>query len=754
MAIAFHERTGEFHLYNREISYIMKLLPDGSVGQLYYGKRLRDREDYGHMLEYAVRDMAPCPFENDNTFSREHVRQEYPVYGTGDMRCPAYRITCHNGSRVTGFAYTGHRIYEGKKPLEGLPAVYVENDREACSLELYLEDRLIHTRLVLTYTVYRDFPVIARHARFECMEGCEGIRLDQAMSLSLDLPDSCYTMLDLAGAWGRKRYPDFHPLHQGIQSVHSMRGHSSHQFNPFLALMRPGTGETAGEVIAAALVYSGNFLASAEVDTMGTTRVMIGIHPEGFSWPLAAGEHLQTPEALLIYSDKGLNGMSQVFHRLFRTRLARGWWRDRERPILINNWEATYMNFNEEKILTLAEKAKEVGVELFVLDDGWFGNRDDDTSSLGDWYADRKKLPDGIEGLSQKIRNMGLSFGLWFEPEMINQNSRLYDAHPDWVLGSGDRPRSVGRHQLVLDFSKDEVIDYIGGLMEDIIERGHLSYIKWDMNRSITEVWSSGRGAAEQGTILHRQILGVYRLYERLIRKFPYVLFESCASGGARFDPGMLYYAPQAWTSDNTDGVERIKIQYGTSYVYPLSSMGSHVSAAPNHQTHRSVPLAARAVCAYFGTFGYEMDVAGIGGDELEQMKKQTAFMKEHRRLIAEGTFYRLISPFENERNEAGWMVVSPDKREALAAYFRVLQPVNTGFCRMRLSGLLEDGEYEIREQGLETLPYTYYGDELMNSGLILSDQASGVRSAGVPQGDYLARLFILNVRDGRDGRR
>lgn len=748
MAIVFHERTEEFHLYNREISYIMKLLPDRSVGQLYYGKRIRDREDYGHMLEYAVRDMAPCPFEGDNTFSREHVRQEYPVYGTGDMRYPAYRIACGNGSRITGFTYTGHRIFAGKKPLEGLPATYVEDDGEACSLELYLEDSLIRVRLVLSYTIYSDFPVIARNARFECLEGCQGIRLEQAMSLSLDLPDSRYTMLDLAGAWGRERYPDFHPLHQGIQSVHSMRGHSSHQFNPFLALLRPDAGETAGEVIAAALVYSGNFLASAEVDTMGTTRIMVGIHPEGFSWPLAAGESFQTPEAVLVYSDRGLNGMSQVFHQLFRTRLARGWWRDRERPILINNWEATYMKFQEEKLLTLAEKAREAGVELFVLDDGWFGRRDDDTSSLGDWYADRKKLPDGIEGLSEKIRAMGLSFGLWFEPEMVNRDSRLYEAHPDWVLGSEDRPRCVGRHQLVLDFTKDEVIDYIGGLMEDIIGRGHLSYIKWDMNRSITEAWSSGRDAAYQGTVMHRQILGVYRLYERLIRKFPHVLFESCASGGARFDPGMLYYAPQAWTSDDTDGVERIKIQYGTSYVYPLSSMGSHVSAAPNHQTHRRVPMETRAVCAYFGTFGYEMDVTAICEAELEQMKNQTAFMKANRRLIADGTFYRLISPFEGERSEAGWIVVSPDKREALAAYFRVLQPVNAGFCRMRLSGLLEEGEYEIREQGMAELPYTCYGDELMNYGLILSDQASGIKTAGVRQGDYLARLFVLKVRD------
>lgn len=747
MSIVYHEKTREFHLYNDKISYIFQIMRNGQLGQLYTGARLRDREDFSHLSELGFRDMAPCVYEGDRFFSLEALRQEYPAYGTGDMRYPAYELLRENGSRLSGFVYQSHRIYPGKPKLPGLPATYVEKENEAETLEITLKDELIGTELILSYTIYEAFPAVCRNACFR-QTGEETVVLDEAMSLSLDLPDRDYDLVTLTGAWARERYVRTEHLREGAQEVYSMRGHSSHQFNPFLALLRPDTGETAGEVIAAALVYSGNFLASAEVDTMGTTRIMVGIHPEGFSWPLAAGESFQTPEAVLVYSDRGLNGMSQVFHQLFRTRLARGWWRDRERPILINNWEATYMKFQEVKLLTLAEKAREAGVELFVLDDGWFGRRDDDTSSLGDWYADRKKLPDGIEGLSEKIRAMGLSFGLWFEPEMVNRDSRLYEAHPDWVLGSEDRPRCVGRHQLVLDFSKDEVIDYIGGLMEDIIGRGHLSYIKWDMNRSITEAWSSGRDAAYQGTVMHRQILGVYRLYERLIRKFPHVLFESCASGGARFDPGMLYYAPQAWTSDDTDGVERIKIQYGTSYVYPLSSMGSHVSAAPNHQTHRRVPMETRAVCAYFGTFGYEMDVTAICEAELEQMKNQTAFMKANRRLIADGTFYRLISPFEGERSEAGWIVVSPDKREALAAYFRVLQPVNAGFCRMRLSGLLEEGEYEIREQGMAELPYTCYGDELMNYGLILSDQASGIKTAGVRQGDYLARLFVLKVRD------
>ncbi len=739
MGIIVHEAAGVFHLCNDRISYLMKRMDNGQMGQLYFGRRIRDREDFPHLLERAHRDMAPCVFPGDTTFSLEHLKQEYPAFGTGDMRYPAYEICRENGSRISSFCYRGHRVAGGKPALAGLPAVYAESEDEASTLEIELEDPVIGGKLTLLYTIFEDVPVIVRSARFENEQETPW-ELNRAMSISLDLPDCRYEMLDLAGASLRERYADFHRLHLGVQSIHSMRGHSSHQFNPFLALKRENGDENTGEVIGISLVYSGNFLAQAEVDTMGTLRVMAGIHPEGFCWCLGKGEQFQTPEAVLVYSDQGLNGMSQVFHKLYRTRLARGYWRDRERPILVNNWEATYMKFDEQTIYGIAKKAKELGIELFVLDDGWFGKRDDDTSSLGDWTPNREKLPGGIQGIARSVTELGMQFGLWFEPEMVSQRSELYQAHPDWILGSSERRLCMGRHQYVLDFSKDEVVEYIGDRMEDILRSSPISYVKWDMNRSISDLFSVGRGREHQGTVYHRQILGIYRLYDRLTRDFPKILFESCASGGGRFDPGILYYAPQGWLSDDTDGAERVKIQYGTSYVYPISSMGNHVSAVPNHQTFRSVPLAARAACAYFGAFGYELDLNLLTKEEQEQVREQVRFVKEHRKFLHTGIFYRLRSPFEE--NEAAWMVVSEDRKRALVAVFRCRQPVNRGYDRLRLAGLCPEWEYTISDRD-----YCCFGDELMEIGLILSDLASGVRGSTAVQGDDTARLIWVECK-------
>ena len=739
MGIIVHEAAGVFHLCNDRISYLMKRMDNGQMGQLYFGRRIRDREDFPHLLERAHRDMAPCVFPGDTTFSLEHLKQEYPAFGTGDMRYPAYEICRENGSRISSFCYRGHRVAGGKPALAGLPTVYAESEDEASTLEIELEDPVIGGKLTLLYTIFEDVPVIVRSARFENEQETPW-ELNRAMSISLDLPDCRYEMLDLAGASLRERYADFHRLHLGVQSIHSMRGHSSHQFNPFLALKRENGDENTGEVIGISLVYSGNFLAQAEVDTMGTLRVMAGIHPEGFCWCLGKGEQFQTPEAVLVYSDQGLNGMSQVFHKLYRTRLARGYWRDRERPILVNNWEATYMKFDEQTIYGIAKKAKELGIELFVLDDGWFGKRDDDTSSLGDWTPNREKLPGGIQGIARSVTELGMQFGLWFEPEMVSQRSELYQAHPDWILGSSERRLCMGRHQYVLDFSKDEVVEYIGDRMEDILRSSPISYVKWDMNRSISDLFSVGRGREHQGTVYHRQILGIYRLYDRLTRDFPKILFESCASGGGRFDPGILYYAPQGWLSDDTDGAERVKIQYGTSYVYPISSMGNHVSAVPNHQTFRSVPLAARAACAYFGAFGYELDLNLLTKEEQEQVREQVRFVKEHRRFLHTGIFYRLRSPFEE--NEAAWTVVSEDRKQALVAVFRCRQPVNRGYDRLRLAGLCPEWEYTISDRD-----YCCFGDELMEIGLILSDLASGVRGSTAVQGDDTARLIWVECK-------
>lgn len=737
MPIIYNEKTREFHLYNQEISYIIKILDNDQPGQLYYGKRLTHREDFSHLFEYAMRDMSPYAFEGNSTFSLENIKQEYPTFGCGDMRFPAYEIERENGSHVVEFVYKEHKIYNGKPKLEGLPATYVESDDEAQTLELVLEDTSINTRIVLLYTIYEAFPVIARSVRFEC-DSDEKITLLSAMSACVDLPDKDYEMIDLAGVWARERHVRRHKLDYGIQSIYSMRGCSSYQFNPFLALARENADEFQGQVYGFSLVYSGNFLAQTEVDNYDTARVLMGIHPNGFKWTLGKGESFQTPEMVMVYSEAGLNGMSQTFHKLYRTRLARGTWRDKVRPILINSWEAFYFDFDAPKLLGLADAATDLGMELFVLDDGWFGKRDDSTSSLGDWYPNEEKLKGTLKELAEKINAKGLKFGLWIEPEMTNKDSDLYRAHPDWLLAEQGKRICHSRTQYVLDFSKKEVREYIGDMLENLLAEVPVSYIKWDMNRTFSEVFSNGNDREYQGKVCHKYILGVYELYERLTSRFPHVLFESCASGGARFDPGMLYYAPQGWTSDDTDAIERLKIQYGTSMVYPVSYMGSHVSASPNHQTNRVTPIETRADVAYFGTFGYELDLLKLGEEDKAEIRRQIAFMKEKRDLIQKGTFYRLKSPFEG--NETAWMIVSEDQKKALVGYYRVMQPVNVGFKRLKLKGLKEDTCYKVSGYA-----YDCYGDELMQVGMILSDSASGVWKKGVnDKGDFQAEVFEI----------
>ena len=737
MPIIYNEKTREFHLYNQEISYIIKILDNDQPGQLYYGKRLTHREDFSHLFEYAMRDMSPYAFEGNSTFSLENIKQEYPTFGCGDMRFPAYEIERENGSHVVEFVYKEHKIYNGKPKLEGLPATYVESDDEAQTLELVLEDTSINTRIVLLYTIYEAFPVIARSVRFEC-DSDEKITLLSAMSACVDLPDKDYEMIDLAGVWARERHVRRHKLDYGIQSIYSMRGCSSYQFNPFLALARENADEFQGQVYGFSLVYSGNFLAQTEVDNYDTARVLMGIHPNGFKWTLEKGESFQTPEMVMVYSEAGLNGMSQTFHKLYRTRLARGTWRDKVRPILINSWEAFYFDFDAPKLLGLADVAADLGMELFVLDDGWFGKRDDSTSSLGDWYPNEEKLKGTLKELAEKINAKGLKFGLWIEPEMTNKDSDLYRAHPDWILAEQGKRICHSRNQYVLDFSKKEVREYIGDMLENLLAEVPVSYIKWDLNRTFSEVFSNGNDREYQGKVCHKYILGVYELYERLTSRFPHVLFESCASGGARFDPGMLYYAPQGWTSDDTDAIERLKIQYGTSMVYPVSCMGSHVSASPNHQTNSVTPIETRADVAYFGTFGYELDLLKLGEEDKAEIRRQIAFMKEKRDLIQKGTFYRLKSPFEG--NETAWMIVSEDQKKALVGYYRVMQPVNVGFKRLKLKGLKEDTCYKVSGYA-----YDCYGDELMQVGMILSDSASGVWKKGVnDKGDFQAEVFEI----------
>lgn len=737
MSIYYHESSQTFHLFNNEISYIFKILENNQLGQLYYGQYIQDREQFDHLLEMKSRPMSPCQFEDNLSFSLEHIKQEYPTYGHGDMRHPAIDITQENGSHILEFQYQTHIIQKGKTSLQHLPATYVEDDTEATTLTIILYDKVIKCQCILTYTIYENRPVITRHVKIQ-NQGQEKIIINQIMSMSLDLPDSDFEMLELTGAWSRERHIKTRKLEHGIQSIYSLRGHSSHHFNPFLALKRKNCDEYNGEVYAFSFVYSGNFLAQVEVDTYDVSRITMGIHPQGFCWPLEPGEFFQTPEVVMVYSSTGLNTMSQTFHQLYQQRLARGLYRDQVRPILINNWEATYMDFNEEKILKIATTAKELGIELFVLDDGWFGQRNNDHAGLGDWYPNFDKLPEGIQGLSRKINQLGMKFGLWIEPEMVNKDSQLYYQHPEWVLKTPHRNVSHGRHQYVLDFSNPDVVNYIYDMLCKVLSTSNISYIKWDMNRSMSEVYSTFHQCNSQGKVMHEYILGVYRLYEMLISQFPEILFESCASGGGRFDPGMLYYAPQCWASDNSDAIERLKIQYGTSYVYPLSSIGAHVSAVPNHQVFRNTPLHTRANVAYFGTFGYELDLNQLSSLERQEVVKQVQFMKKYRSILQFGTFYRLRSPFET--NETIWMVVSKTKDIAIVGYYRPLQQVNCRYNRIKLLGLDKYKKYHVSIHNIEC-----YGDELMNVGLLVTDNSSGESKDHV--GDYVSRLYILTAQ-------
>ena len=741
MPVIYHENTATFHLTNTRVSYLIRIMANGQPEHLYYGKRIRDREDFSHLHEETMRSHMVIAGPEPSLLAMHYTGQEYPVYGTGDFKSPALSIRQENGSSISVFRYESHQISAGKPALQGLPAVYAESEEEASTLELTLCDAVSGTRLVLSYTIFEDAPVITRHARIS-QEGKAPVWIERAMSTCVEFHASSFEMIQLSGAWGRERYIHERPLEMGIQAVQGLCGTCSGAgHNPFLALKRPHTTESAGEVYGFSLVYSSSFLAQTEVSTFDMTRVMMGIHPDTFSWKLEPGQTFTTPEAVMVYSDRGLGGMSRAFHRLYRNRLSRGFWRDRERPILLNNWEGTYFDFNEEKLLAMARKAKEAGIELFVLDDGWSGRRNDDYRGLGDWQCNLDKIPSGIDGLSRKIEEIGLKFGLWVELEMVNMDSDLFRAHPDWILQTPGRVPSPSRHQYVLDYTRQEVVDHIYGMIAKILRKSQISYVKWDMNRYMSEAYSAHLGPDRQGELMHRYILGVYSLYERLTSEFPRILFESCASGGARFDPGILYYAPQAWCSDDTDAWERCKIQYGTSLAYPVSMMGSHVSAVPNHQLFRTTPLETRGAVAMFGTFGYELDLEKLSEEEFETVKVQVQRMKALRRLIQTGSdFYRLSSPFE--QNEAGWACVSYDRTEAAACFCQKLNKVNASWLRFHLAGLGEDVLYRVScIAGKEVSSFRAFGDELMYAGIPV-DREMLTRAGG----DFAAVIYVLEA--------
>ncbi|MEK5318447.1 alpha-galactosidase [Paenibacillus sp. FSL L8-0644] len=712
MAIYIDKEKLLFHLQGSNTSYVMQVIRGGYLSHLYWGKKIQNYRGSNKII-FMDRGFSPNPDGEDRAFSLDTIPQEYPSFGNSDFRIPAYQIQLENGSTVTDFRYKEHRVFQGKPKLKGLPSTYAEDDGEVATLEIVLEDPLIDVKVVLSYSLYQKRDVITRSVRFE-NEGRQQLKLLRALSASVDFRDDEYELITLYGAHNNEKNIARRKILPGIQMVDSCRGASSPQQAPFMALVRKGTDEEQGEVYAFNLVYSGNFTAQTQVDSYRNTRITMGINPFDFTWLLEPEESFQTPEVVMVYTENGLGGMSRIYHDLYRNRLCRGPFRDKERPILINNWEATYFNFDANKIEQLAKEAQSVGVELFVLDDGWFGKRDDDNTSLGDWVVDRRKLPDGLPDLANRIRNLGMEFGLWFEPEMVSIDSDLYRKHPDWCIHVPDRPYTLGRNQLMLDLSRKEVCEYVIKSVSDILSDVPITYVKWDMNRHMTDVGSAALPPERQRETAHRYILGLYNIMEELTSKFPNVLFESCSSGGGRFDAGMLYYMPQTWTSDNTDAICRLKIQWGTSLVYPPITMGAHVSTVPNHQVGRITPLETRGYVAMAGNLGYELDLTTLTVEEKEVVKKQIALYKEMRSLIQFGNFYRMINPFDE--NEAAWSFVSEDQTEMAASYFKVLSQPAAAIKTLKFKGLNPDYVYRNVETG-----ELFGGDELMHVGITLA---------------------------------
>ena len=738
-----------FVLHTAHTTYAFRKLPTGQLEHLYYGRKIHvceplDENAVAPLIEkHTFQPGNSCVYDREhNAYTLEDLCLEMSAYGKGDIREPFVELVCEDGSFSSDFVYESSARFEGSEARDvedALPASYDEKNQVE-HLCVTLKDNNSALKLELHYYIYEDCDVITRSAKL-INDGENAVQIRRLMSCQVDFPTSDHVFTSFHGAWAREMRRWDVPVAAGKYVNASYTGTSSSRANPFVMLSGRETTEDTGDCYGFNLVYSGNHYEAVEVNSYGKTRFVSGINPQNFDWKLDCGESFQTPEAVVVFSDKGLNGMSQTFHKLYQKRLARGYWRDRPRPILNNNWEATYFDFTEDRLVEIAAKAKECGVELFVLDDGWFGARSNDHAGLGDWVANRERLPQGIKGIADRIEEMGMKFGLWFEPEMVNKDSDLYRAHPDWILQTPQRHSCHGRNQYVLDFSRKEVVDCIYEMMYKILSEAKVSYIKWDMNRSITECCSSALPADRQGEVFHRYILGVYDLYERLNTAFPQILFESCASGGGRFDPGILYYAPQGWTSDDTDAAERVKIQYGTSMCYPVSSMGSHVSVVPNHQLNRKTPLHTRANVAYFGTFGYELDLNKLSDEEISEVKQQITFMKEYRELIQFGTFYRLKSPFEG--NETVWMTVSEDKKTALVFWYRERNVVNADFTRVRLQGLDPDLIYRNEYNETEN-----YGDELMNLGLLTTDCTAGEpTSEDEPCTDYESRIYVLTAK-------
>ena len=708
-----------FHLNGPNSSYVMAITPQGYLAHLYWGKRLAASPTLLRVLPLMSRPFSVTR-ERDSSWSLDLLPQEYPGLGHGDLRAPAYQVLLDDGTMVLDPKYQTHRVMAGKPTLNQLPHIRVESSEMAESLEIELEDSYSQLHITLLYTVFTHLDVVVRSVRFVNHSG-HSMRILRALSATVDFLEHPWDIISLPGAWGRERVIQRSPLGQGMISAESRCGISSHQANPFWAMLSPDTTEETGEVFAFNLVYSGNFLVFSEMDQYHQVRSGIGINPLDFSWLLEPHETFQTPEAVLVYSDKGLETMSWNFHALYGEHLNQGQWQHRERPIVINNWEATYFSFTEEKLLDIAKAAANLGIELFVLDDGWFAQRNDDRHSLGDYEVNLEKLPRGLGVLAEEINRRGLAFGLWVEPEMVSPDSDLYRQHPDWCLQVSHRASSWGRNQLVLDLSREDVQNWIIKTLSKVFQKANIAYVKWDMNRSLTEMGSPWLPEKRRQETAHRYVLGLYRILDVLTGLFPQILFEGCSGGGGRFDPGILYYMPQIWTSDTTDAAERAKIQYGTSVVYPPAVMTAHVSGVPNHQLGRIMPWDARHWMAMSANFGYELDLAALTPNERTEAIEYIQFYKNTlRKLVQWGRFSRLQDPFTT--GGVSWMFSDGEGTEIVVIYLCLRTEVNSIRTWIKLRHLHPAARYHIRcfgeKQEAQDSWVVLGGDELMSVGL------------------------------------
>lgn len=717
--IFYNEKDKAFKLRANNTDYMMKVCEEGYLAHVYYGNKVPD-EDLTYLLRLDESPFTPATNDRDRASFMDTLPFEYPCFGLGDYRESAFKIMDADGMSTSDLRYVSHKMYEGKPKLEGLPATFATEESGCSTLEITMYDKYADIEVVLIYTAFDKLDVITRSAVIT-NKSEKPFKITRALSACVDFDTDKMDMITLNGSWARERAVERCRLHHGKQLVDSCRGESSHQNNPFVALCDNNADEDKGEVFGFNFVYSGNFYAQAEVTQHKKTRFIMGINPLDFEWLLEKGESFTCPEVVMVHSDEGIGKMSRTFHDLYRNNLIRGEYKDKRRPILINNWEATYFNFDTDKLIDIAKEASKLGIEMLVMDDGWFGHRDSDNSSLGDWFVYEKKLKGGLKYLVDEVNKLGMKFGIWFEPEMISPDSELYKAHPDWAIQIKGRPLTLCREQYVLDYSRKEVRDYVYGMMKKILDSANIEYIKWDMNRQLTEVGSATLPAERQRELWHRYVLGVYDLMDRLTTDYPHILLENCSGGGARFDPGMLYYSPQIWCSDDTDAIERLKIQHGTSMCYPCSAMGAHVSDCPNHTVGRNTPFKTRGHVAMVGTFGYELDVTRIPQEDRDAIPAQIEEFNKFNKLVRTGDHYRIGNMFEDNTWDA-WEFVAKDKSEALFEFVQVLARPNERSRRIKLKGLEPEAYYYEESEPDKKIS----GAALMNAGINIAKMWNG----------------------------